>query len=78
MRLITDLYELDIQDASEDVYARVSNLPEISIKTHYEKLDIAASKKVYYLRFTLSDKQIPPPDIRLQELLKEIEKTESI
>jgi tRNA (guanine-N7-)-methyltransferase len=77
-RLMTDLYALHIQDASEDVYARVSNLPEISIKTHYEKLDIAESKKVYYLRFALSDKQIPPPDIRLQELLKEIEKAESL
>jgi tRNA (guanine-N7-)-methyltransferase len=74
--LMTDLYALHIQDASEDVYARASNPPEISIKTHYEKLDIAESKKVYYLRFTISDKQIPPPDIRLQELLKEIEKAE--
>src|SRR5450631_1204581 len=77
-RLMTDLYTLHIQDASEDVYARASNPPEISIKTHYEKLDIAESKKVYYLRFTLSNKQIPPPDIRLQELLKEFEKAESL
>jgi tRNA (guanine-N7-)-methyltransferase len=77
-RLITDLYAMHVQDASEDVYARGSNLPEISIKTHYEKLDIAESKKVYYLRFTLSDKQIPPADIRLQKLLKEIEKAESL
>jgi tRNA (guanine-N7-)-methyltransferase len=54
---MTDLYELDVQDASDDVYAREENLPEISIKTHYEKLDIAESKKVFYLRFTLSEKE---------------------
>jgi tRNA (guanine-N7-)-methyltransferase len=77
-RLITDLYELDIQDATEDVYARKENPPEMSIKTHYEKLDIADSKKVYYLRFSLSEKKIPPPDIKLQELLKQIEKAEFI
>jgi tRNA (guanine-N7-)-methyltransferase len=75
-KLITDLYGLDVQDASEDVYARNSNPPEVAIKTHYEKLDIAESKKVYYLRFTLSEKLIPPPDIKLQELLKQIENTE--
>jgi tRNA (guanine-N7-)-methyltransferase len=75
-KLMTDLYDLEVQDASEDVYARDSNLPEIAIKTHYEKLDIAESKKVYYLRFTLYGKQIQPPDIKLQELLKQIENTE--
>jgi tRNA (guanine-N7-)-methyltransferase len=77
-RLITNLYELEIQDATEDVYAREENPPEMSIKTHYEKLDIAESKKVYYLRFSLSEKKIPPPDIKLQELLKQIEKAESV
>ena len=77
-RLMSELYELNVQDASEDVYARGDNPPEISIKTHYEKLDIAESKKVYYLRFTLPEKKIPAPDIRLQELLKQIEKAESV
>jgi tRNA (guanine-N7-)-methyltransferase len=77
-RLITELYELDVQDASEDVYAREDNPPEVSIKTHYEKLDIAESKKVFYLRFILSEKKIPPPDTSLQELLKQIEKAETV
>ena len=77
-RLMTDLYDLNVQDASDDVYGREDNPPEVSIKTHYEKLDIAESKKVFYLRFTLSEKKIPPPDTRLQELLKQIEKAESL
>jgi Predicted S-adenosylmethionine-dependent methyltransferase len=75
-KLMTDLYDLNIQDASEDVYARIENPAEIKIKTHYEKLDIAESKQVYYMRFALPEKQIPLPDIKLQELLKQIEKTE--
>jgi tRNA (guanine-N7-)-methyltransferase len=76
--LMTQLYDLDVQDITEDVYAREENLPEISIKTHYEKLDIAESKKVYYLRFSLPEEKIPPPDIKLQQLLKQIEKAEPV
>jgi tRNA (guanine-N7-)-methyltransferase len=75
-KLIADLYDLNIQDLSEDVYARSENPAEIHIKTHYEKLDIAESKQVYYLKFSLPEKQIPLPDPKLQELLKQIEKTE--
>ncbi len=57
---MADLYDLKIQDASEDVYARTDNPAEIHIKTHYEKLDIAESKQVYYICFALPEKQNPP------------------
>lgn len=75
-RLIADLYELDIKDATENVYARPDNPPEISIKTHYENLDISESKQVFYICFAIPEKRIPMPDIQLQELLKQIEKAE--
>lgn len=75
-KLIAGLYSLEISDESDDVHARLENPAEILIKTHYENLDIAASKQVYYLRFTIPEKLIPPPDIKLQELLKQFEKTE--
>jgi tRNA (guanine-N7-)-methyltransferase len=75
-KLMADLYDLQIEDATEDVYARTENPAEIDIKTHYEKLDIANSKQVYYLRFRLPEKKIALPDIKLQELLKQIEKSE--
>jgi tRNA (guanine-N7-)-methyltransferase len=75
-RFMADLYGLNIKDASENVYARPENPREIHIKTHYENLDIAASKQVFYIRFSLPEKLIPSPDIKLQELLKQIEKTE--
>jgi len=77
-KLIADLYDLDIQDASEDVYARTENPEEIHIKTHYEKLDIAESRKVFYMRLALPEKQIPLPDRQLQDLLKQIEKSEIV
>jgi len=77
-KFISDLYDLEMEDVSEDVYARAKNPEEIHIKTHYEKLDIAASKQVYYMRFRLPEEQIPLPDAKLQELLKHIEKAEMI
>jgi tRNA (guanine-N7-)-methyltransferase len=72
-KLIAGLYDLNIIDDSEDIHARSGNPPEIEITTHYEKLDIAASKQVYYMKFSLPEKQIPLPDLNLQELLKQIE-----
>jgi tRNA (guanine-N7-)-methyltransferase len=77
-RLMAELYELQILDVSEDVYARQHNPPEIHIQTHYEKLDIAESKQIYYLHFSLPEKPIALPDVQLQELLKQIEKAEQV
>lgn len=74
--LIADLYQLDIKDATENVYARPDNPPEILIKTHYENLDISESKQVFYICFAIPEKRIPMPDNQLQELLKQIEKAE--
>jgi tRNA (guanine-N7-)-methyltransferase len=72
--LMADIYGLEILDSSENVYARGENPQEIFIKTHYEKLDIASSRQVYYLKFSLPEKIIPAPGHPLQELLKQIEK----
>ena len=75
-QLIAGIYDLNVLDISEDLYARTDNPAEIYIKTHYEKLDIAASRQVYYMKFILPDNQIPLPDPKLQELLKQIENAE--
>ena len=72
-KLIADLYELNILDSSEDVYARTENSRDMDIKTHYEKLDIAATNKIYYIKFSLPEKEITAPDMKLQQLLKQIE-----
>jgi len=77
-KLVADLYGINILDSSEDIYARPENPAEMHIKTHYEKLDIAASNKIYYLKLSLPEKQIPIPDLKLQQLLKHIENTVQI
>jgi tRNA (guanine-N7-)-methyltransferase len=75
-KLIADLYDMEILDFSEDVYSRAENPAEMHIRTHYEKLDIAASNKIYYMKFRLPENQIPQPDLKLQQLLKQIENAE--
>ena len=77
-KLVADLYGINILDSSEDVYARPDNPAEMNIKTHYEKLDIAASNKIYYLKLCLPEAQIPIPDFKFQQLLKQIENAEHI
>ncbi|HZH66363.1 MAG TPA: tRNA (guanosine(46)-N7)-methyltransferase TrmB [Flavisolibacter sp.] len=55
-----------------DIYAEPGIGPELHIKTHYESLDIAQSKRVHYLCFslpaTLPSKEL---DAALQQLLKD-------
>jgi tRNA (guanine-N7-)-methyltransferase len=76
-KLMADFHDMDIREASEDIYASAEIAPELQIKTHYEKLDIAESNKVYYIRFALPEAIIPEPTKQLQELLKKIENQES-
>ena len=76
-KLILDLYQIPIQHYSEDVYAQQDIPEELAIITHYERLDIAQSKKIFYLGFSLPEAPLPLLDTQLQELLKEIEKTET-
>lgn len=72
-RLVLDLYGLPIHHFSEDVYAQTEIPPELAIKTHYEALDIARSKRIFYLSFSLPEEPLPVIDKALNELLKEIE-----
>jgi tRNA (guanine-N7-)-methyltransferase len=69
---VIELYGLFLVEDANDVYAS-AHKPELDIKTHYEGLDIAQSKKIHYLRFALAD-TIPQLDDQLQE---EIKKTEN-
>ncbi len=68
---VIELYGLFLVEESEDVYAS-THKPELDIKTHYEGLDIAQSKKIHYLRFSLAS-DIPDLDEQLQQELKETE-----
>lgn len=64
---VAELYGLVIVEESENVYSDADIRDELKIKTHYESLDIAQSKKIHYLKFTL------PPSIKnIDEQLQEI------
>ena len=66
---VIGLYDLIIVEDNNDVYAQPGVKEELAIKTHYENLDIAQSRKVYYLAFTLPS-EIKDIDRQLQEILR--------
>lgn len=72
-RLVIDKYGLQLLEDSDNVYAQETVSPELSIKTHYEGLDIAQSSRIHYLRFVLPAAPLPDFDGQLQEQLKTIE-----
>lgn len=69
---VAQLYGLTIVDDYENVYSEAFIKEELKIKTHYESLDIAESKKIHYLKFTLPV-VIKDIDEQLQEILKDEE-----
>lgn len=66
--LVIEKYGLELAEESGDVYAS-PHKPELDIKTHYEGLDIAQSKKIHYIHFRLPA-HIPDHDSELMEILK--------
>lgn len=65
---VAELYELSIVEDSDDVYNEAIIKEELKIKTHYESLDIAQSKKIHYLCFQLPG-EIRQIDDQLQEII---------
>jgi tRNA (guanine-N7-)-methyltransferase len=72
-KLVIDMYRLNLHSDIEDVYGEDEIDPALEIKTHYENLDIANSKRVHYLRFSLPDGNLPDKDNELKEILREEE-----
>ena len=69
-KLVIDKYGLILHEERDDVHAG-SNLPdELKITTHYEGLDIAESRKIHYLKFSLPTVQLRDDDTALHELIK--------
>ena len=66
------MYGCRLHKDIDDIYAEPGISPELRIVTHYESLDIAQSKRVHYLCFSLPE--ILPSkemDIALQQFLKD-------
>jgi tRNA (guanine-N7-)-methyltransferase len=68
---VIHLYGCPLHEDVDDVQTQPTVKPELSIKTHYEGLDIAGSNQVHYLSFSLPEK-LPGKelDLILQEELK--------
>lgn len=68
---VIDMYGCVLCQDIPDIYAEPGISPELHIKTHYESLDIAQSKRVHYLCFSLPE-HLPSKemDAALQQLLK--------
>jgi tRNA (guanine-N7-)-methyltransferase len=66
------VYGLTVIEDNSDVYANIPN-NELSIKTHYEGLDIANSNRIYYLQFELPAAILPDKDNELKQLIVEQE-----
>ena len=67
-KTVATLYGLSIVEDSDNVYAAEKVKEELKIKTHYESLDIAESKKIHYLKFSLPS-TIKNIDEELQQIL---------
>jgi tRNA (guanine-N7-)-methyltransferase len=72
-KLVAGLYGLSIAEDHDNIYQEENIAAELKIKTHYESLDIANSRRIHYLKFSLPH-SIPPIDDDLQEILKNEQK----
>jgi tRNA (guanine-N7-)-methyltransferase len=70
-KLVIEMYGCKLLEDLDDIHAQPIVSEELKIKTHYESLDIAGSKRVHYLKFSLpaiiSDRE---KDLELKQMLK--------
>ncbi|MBK7098392.1 MAG: tRNA (guanosine(46)-N7)-methyltransferase TrmB [Sphingobacteriales bacterium] len=68
---VLSMYQCNIIADIDDVYGQTVVSQELSIKTHYEALDIAQSSRIHYLCFTLPE-QIAgvEMDLKLKEAIR--------
>ncbi len=68
---VIELYGLSLLEDIPDVYAEGADRPDLMIKTHYEGLDIAGSRKIFYLRFSLNEGLSADKENELQEWVRQ-------
>lgn len=76
-RKVIEMYGCTLNTDVEDVHSLEDVPEELSITTHYEKLDIAGSKRIHYLRFSLPQ-VLPDKDMdrSLQDFLRIYERAD--
>jgi tRNA (guanine-N7-)-methyltransferase len=70
---VLNLFELELLEHTDQAYAMVDVKPELTIKTHYEGLDIAQSNRVHYICFKINQPLPKEKDILLKTLFSEQE-----
>lgn len=73
-KLVIGLHGLTLEVESNDVNRDMPENKELQIKTHYEGLDIAGSKRVHYLKFKVDKPLELNKDESLLQQIKLIEK----
>ncbi len=73
--LVCKYYNIPIEQASDNVYAQEHVPDELKIQTHYEKLDIAKSNRIHYIKMILPAEKLPERDDELKKLVEEKEKS---
>ncbi|MEP7163192.1 MAG: tRNA (guanosine(46)-N7)-methyltransferase TrmB [Ferruginibacter sp.] len=68
-KTVIELYQLGLVEDLEDAYSAPGISEALKIRTHYEGLDIAQSKKIHYLKFTLPA-ELPNLDDQLKEMTR--------
>lgn len=68
--LVCELYGITVIQNIPDVLTTSDPDPELMITTHYQSMDIAQSKQIYYLSFTLPA-ILPADDLKLKEILSD-------
>lgn len=72
-KLVTNIFGLEVLADIEDVYSAPDISNELKIQTHYEKLDIAKSNRIHYVKFHLNKSFPAELDEQLKQLLIETE-----
>lgn len=65
-KAVIEMYKLPLQQDIDHVFAQATVHPDLQIKTHYERLDIAGSNRVHYLQFGIN----PELPLAKDEILK--------
>ncbi len=71
--LVASLYGLQVHRQSDDIYGDGDPEPELAIRTYYEGLDIAGSRRIHYLCFSLPRAPLPELDDFLKQTIMQDE-----
>ena len=70
-KTVINLFQLELLNDDDDIYANPALPAELQIKTYYESLDIAGTNKVHYLQFRINNSLPVEKDEALKALIHE-------